>query len=201
VSSPLRTGIADEGPAALVNANVRIGVRLIASGVVFLFMAFLFAFFYLRALNSNHMFHPAGVNPPAGWGIVILVCVLATWAVFRRAARELAKGHAQLWRAPALAALALAGLVVVVQIVEYLGLGFKTASGGYASVFWGWTLVFLLSWLGGAYWIETLVAQTLRGEPEEEPGVMASSAEGCTFFLATLAVIQIVGYICLYLIK
>ena len=69
---------ADAEPDEHHLANVRIGVRLLSSGVVFLFMAFTFAFWYLRELNSNHDFHPANVNPPQGYGIAILVCVIAT---------------------------------------------------------------------------------------------------------------------------
>ena len=39
-----------------------VGARLLASAVVFFFMAFVFAFFYLRALDTNHDFHPARAN-------------------------------------------------------------------------------------------------------------------------------------------
>ena len=46
--------VADPRTRPLRHANVADrGARLLASAVVFLFMAFVFAFFYLRALNSN----------------------------------------------------------------------------------------------------------------------------------------------------
>lgn len=192
---------ADAEPDEHHLANVRIGVRLLSSGVVFLFMAFTFAFWYLRELNSNHDFHPANVNPPQGYGIAILVCVIATAIVFRRARSELAADHEQFWRPTAIAGLALGCVTFVLQIVEYLELPFKTASGGFASVFWGWTVVFIAVWLAALYWMETMVAETLRRVSTDGPAVPVEAADACLVFLYTLAGIEIVGYIFLYLVK
>jgi heme/copper-type cytochrome/quinol oxidase subunit 3 len=192
----------EQEPPAIVGANTRVGVRLLASSVIFLFMSFTFAFWYLKALNSNNLFHPKGVNPPQGWGIAILVCVLAATFVFRRARTELAANRDQFWRSSAIAGLALGVAVVVLQIIEYLGLSWQTASGGFASVFWGWTLVFLVCWLGAIYWMETLVAQTLRnGSADESSKVPVYAADGCVVFMYTLAFIEVLGYIFLYLVK
>jgi heme/copper-type cytochrome/quinol oxidase subunit 3 len=201
VSASSHAGPIDAEPAGTVDANVHAGVRLLASAVVFLFMAFVFAFLYLRALNSSHDFHPSNVNPPQGWGIAILVCVLAAAAVFDRARRGLASGAEAAWRSTSLVALGLAALVFVLQIIEYFELSFQTNGGGYASVFWGWTTVFLLTWLGAIYWIETLVAQTLRGNAEKGSGTLRGSADGCTVFLYTCALVAVVGWILLYLVK
>ena len=186
-------------------ANAQIGTRLLASAVVFVFVSFVFAFFYLRAVNSHNDFHPAHVNPQQGYGIGILVCVLAAVGTFELARRRLARAALSAWRLGAGVALVLALIVVVLQVVEYLRLPFKTAAGGYASVFWGWTLMFLLCWLGATYWIETLVAQTLRHSADGDGGhgseLLGPAAAGCAVFLVTLGGVQVVAYVLLYLVK
>lgn len=133
---PATPGLEPEDPA-IVGANLRIGVRLLASAIVFLFMAFVFAFFYLRELNSNNDFHPSSVNPQQGYGIAVLVGVILTGLVFDRARRGLAAGSESTWRSVSLAALLLSLAVFVVSVIELIELPFKTASGGFASVFWG----------------------------------------------------------------
>lgn len=195
-------GLTEPEDPAFVQSNGKIGVRLFSSAILFLFMAFVFAFFYLRALNSNNLFHPPGVNPPQGYGVAILVCVLACTLVMDRARRALAAGAESNWRTLSLIALILGVAVFVLQIVEYIVLPFTTSSGGFASVFWGWSALWLLIWLGAIYWMETLVAQTHRsGIDSGAPGGLVASADGCAFFLATLAGVEVVAYICLYLIK
>ena len=92
---------------ALLNANITMGARLMVSAVVFLFMSFVFAFFYLRALNSNHSFVMAHVKPPDGWGVAVLACVLGATAVFEGARRQLRDGTGGAWRLGAGIAVAL----------------------------------------------------------------------------------------------
>src|SRR5579862_317432 len=147
--------IEPEDPA-LLNANITMGARLMVSAVVFLFMSFVFAFFYLRALNSNHSFVMAHVKPPDGWGVAVLICVLGATAVFEVARRQLRDGTGGAWRMGAGIATALALAAVALQAIEYFNLSFGAADGGLASVFFGFTVVFAIFWLGGAYWIETL---------------------------------------------
>ncbi len=195
------------GEARSVAANAQVGTRLLASAIVFVFVSFVFAFFYLRAVNSNNDFHPAHVNPTQWYGIAIVICVLAAAGIFELARRQLATPARPAWRSGAIVTLVLALIVVVLQLVEYLTLPFKTAAGGYASVFWGWTLMFLLCWLGVTYWIETLVAQTLRGAPAPAEGddqlvtLLRPSADACAVLLYTLGGIQVVTYLLLYLVK
>jgi len=186
--------------AEVLGANLRVGARLFASAVVFIFGALVFGFFYLRAVNSNDLFRPAHVNPPFGFGIAMLVGVLACAASIDLARRQLATAVHNAWRLASAVALFLAVAVAVLQVIEYFTLGFKTASGGYASLFWGWTLLFLLCWLGAIYWVETLVAQTARGGTEAAH-LLSPSADGCVVYLYTLAGIQIVAFVLLYVVK
>ncbi|MGO9958254.1 MAG: cytochrome c oxidase subunit 3 [Solirubrobacteraceae bacterium] len=190
-----------------LTGNLSVGVRLIASGTAFTFMSFLFAFLYLRAVNSNGLWRPAHVAPVQSWGIAVLVLTFLCAFAFDVARRQLVVGTEPRWRSAGLAALGLGILVVVAQGLEYATISFKTADGGWASVFWGWTLVQLLFWLGALYWVETLVAQSLRQPPASaELGtagseLLAPSANACQVFLYTMAGIELISYILLYLVK
>jgi heme/copper-type cytochrome/quinol oxidase subunit 3 len=190
-----------------LSGNLMIGSRLVASGTAFVFMSFLFAFFYLRAVNSNGLWRPKGVGPVQAWGVAVLVLTILTAVAFDVARREIVGGNEPRWRSGGIAALACGVLVVVAQGIEYATITFKTDQGGWAAVFWGWTLVQLLFWLGGIYWIETMVAQTLRRPAalaREGTGgteLLRPSADSCIVYLYTMAAVAVVAYVLLYLVK
>ncbi|HEY6397078.1 MAG TPA: cytochrome c oxidase subunit 3 [Solirubrobacteraceae bacterium] len=209
VSAEPGAGIAPvaEDPALLA-ANLNVGVRLFASAVAFVFVAFLFAFFYLDAVDSNGMFKPPGTNPSAGYGIVMLVGVLGSTGAFIFARRSLSAEAAGGWLLGLWASLALGLVVVVFQVLQYTNYGFAPDSGGYASVFVGWTVMFLIFWLGAVYWIETFLAQSLRRAPAEAESeitrpleVLGPSANACVVYLLTMAGVELVAWVLLYLIK
>jgi hypothetical protein len=189
----------------LVAANLVVGARLFASAMAFVFMSFVFAFFYLKAVNSNGMWRPPHVTPPQGYGIAILVCVLAAAAAFELARRGLASGTGS---TPMLAlALGLSVAVVVLQLIEYLaGVHFGADGGGYASVFYGWTAMFLAFWLGAVYSVETLLATSMRSAREAQAAGAAAealrpSADATMVYLYSCAGIAVVTWVLLYLIK
>src|ERR671936_637736 len=90
----------------LLARNIRAGSRIWAASQAFFFVAFFFAFLYLRALNTNGLWrgwphhHP---SPSTAFGVAILICVLAS-ALLARAAAMLGPN---LWRAGAAGALLL----------------------------------------------------------------------------------------------
>jgi heme/copper-type cytochrome/quinol oxidase subunit 3 len=193
---------------SLLAANLNVGVRLFASAIAFVFVAFVFAFFYLRAVNSNGLWRPAHTNPSAVYGVVILVAVLGVAALFALARRSLAAGARRGWVVGVGLSLALGTVVVVLQILQYTNYGFSPESGGYASVFVGWTALFLLFWLGALYWLETFLAQSLTRPPEAVESeitrplaVMGPAADACVIYLLLMAAIEIVAYVLLYLVK
>ena len=200
--------VADPEDPAVLGRNLAVGARLLASAVVFLFMAFVFAFFYLRALNTNHDFHPAHTNPPTGWGVAILLCVLGSTAVFELARRALDDGRGSPWRIGASVALVLALAAVAVQCVEYYDLPFGAGDGGLASVFLGFTVVFGVFWRGAVYWIETLWAQSMRqpaaaaGDGVAAPSAqLRPSADACAVYLYVLVLVELFAFVLLYLVK
>jgi heme/copper-type cytochrome/quinol oxidase subunit 3 len=192
----------------VLGANINIGARLLASAIAFFFMAFVFAFLYLRALNTAHSFREPHVTPPIGWGVAILVCVIGATAVFTTARTQLGDGSASGWRTGSLVALLLALAATVLQLIEYYNLHFGATSGGLASVFFGYTAMFTLFWLGIVYWVETLWAQSLRGERPGGASDIASpwrtlrpNAGGCVINMIVLSVTEIFAFVLLYLVK
>jgi len=134
-----------------------VSARQLCGAAAFFFLAFLFAYFYLRSLDTNQSWKIGAVNPPVGFGLVIAV-VLVLSAV----AMRLAVTRSELTVTAGAAALGLALLSVLLQVIEWTTLGFGPASGGLASVFVGWTSVYAVFTLLCAYWIETQVATAWR---------------------------------------
>ena len=89
---PSRAGVA--GSRALTVAS-----RLLAGATTFFFLAFFFAYFYLRSINVDHMWRPAHVKPDQGLGAAFIVCMLIS-ALLAIAGRQRAKGgsHRAGWR-------------------------------------------------------------------------------------------------------
>jgi hypothetical protein len=208
VSSARTRFVPEPEDPALVAANQSVGVRLLVSAIVFVFMAFVFAFFYLKAVNSNDNWHPAHVTPSQGWGIAVLVCVLGTALLFEVGRRALADAVWSRWRPAVAGALVLALIAFVLQVIQLTQTGFGATGGGYASVFYGWNALAIPIWLGAVYWVETLlvgarpggtvVAAEVSGEPLEQ---WRPSADACLVYLYAMAGIWVVAYVLLYLIK
>src|SRR5712691_11332051 len=142
-------------PPEVFERNMAVGARITSAGFAFFLVAFLFAFFYLRALNSNGKWNQHHLKPGQGWGIPILLCVLGSVLVYAAAAWFLSRGEGQRWRLGAGAALLLGLAALGLQAAEYTRLGFGPGDGGFASVFFGWTGLYAVFVLGILYWLET----------------------------------------------
>src|SRR5471030_331557 len=101
--------------------------RLLAGATSFFFLAFVFAYFYLRSLNVDHLWRPKGVGPEQGYGVAILVVTLVSGAMEILAARLLAREQRS-WLRAASGALVLGLAVVVLQCLEWSTQHFGPAS-------------------------------------------------------------------------
>lgn len=194
--------------------NLGAGARLWSAALAFAFIAFLFAFVYLKSLDSNGQWSgPPGadVSPPVGFGIAILACVVLCTAAFGAAGRALEQDSPRRWNGLALLALALELAAVVLLVWQFAAIGFGPSSGGYASVFIGWTAFLGLNLIGGVYWLETIVAQSLSSHDQRPVGhhteitnassLLVPEASAFAFYNSFLAAATAVTFVMLYVVR
>jgi heme/copper-type cytochrome/quinol oxidase subunit 3 len=195
----LRAPVDATEPPEVFERNMAVGARLGAAAVAFFFIAFLFAFFYLRALDSNGKWNQHNLDPGQAWGLPIFLCVVGSAGLFAVGVWSLRR-DASFWRPCSFAALGLGLAAVVLQSIQYTQLAFGPADGGYASVFVGWTGLYAVFLLGVLYWLETQVAQTLR-EGDDALPLIRPSAEALRLVWVVLGLVGLAAYILLYLVR
>jgi heme/copper-type cytochrome/quinol oxidase subunit 3 len=137
------------------------GSRLAIGGLAFLFGAFLFAYFYLRSLNSSGRWQGYGFIHPSLWiGTTIMLLALVSAAVHYFGLQRIKAGNKSTWQILGLVAMALGLAAVAFQIYQLIDLPFKPGSSGYASVFSGFYPVFLVVQLAVLVWLEILLARS-----------------------------------------
>jgi heme/copper-type cytochrome/quinol oxidase subunit 3 len=182
-----------------------VGARQLCGAAAFFFVAFVFAYFYLRSLDTHKDWKIGPVHPSLGLGVAIMVTLVLS-AVALRATTT----RPELTLRAGVVALALAILAIVLQVVEWTTLGFGAASGAYASVFIGWTAFYSVFALGCAYWIETQVAtawrRTRHGVAETPAEVMTdervirAGLEACSFFWTFYVANGVLLFVILYVL-
>jgi heme/copper-type cytochrome/quinol oxidase subunit 3 len=191
--------------------NLWVSARLGAGAAAFFNLAFVFAYFYLRSVDTKGHWKIGAVHPSTALGIAIVVAIALSAAVARA-------GSAQPVRAGALA-IVLGLTAVVLQCIEYTTVDFGPASGGYASVFFGWTAMYAVAVLLAMYWLEVQVATVARvprgtrveaelsaggHEPPRGPAADAdlttAGYEAATFYWSFLAGIGVLAWVVLYLV-
>jgi heme/copper-type cytochrome/quinol oxidase subunit 3 len=192
----------DVGARALYVAG-----RLLAGATTFFFLAFMFAYLYLRSLNENHQWHLSRVKADQGLGAAIVACVLLSAVLAIVAGRQM-KAESRGWLGPASASLALGLAAIALQCVEYTVQHFGPTDGGYASVFCAWTAFFAIAALATMYWLETQIATELRarrapaahGDIKDPDRLIAPGLDACVFFWSYLAALGAIAYVTLYLL-
>ena len=177
-----------------------VGARLWCGATTFFFAAFLFAYVYLRSLDTGGgWIIGKHVSPSGGLGVTIMALVLLSGILWRvgsiSSADTISTG---------IVAIVLAVVAVVLQFVEYTTLGFGAVNGGYASVFIGWTVTYALGAICAIYWMETQVATVWRARKhhisEAEAAVLRAGVEASSFFWAYYAAIGVLTFIILYVL-
>jgi heme/copper-type cytochrome/quinol oxidase subunit 3 len=134
------------------------GSRLALGALTFVFGSFVFAFFYLRSLNSHGLWYPAGFTGPRQWsGALIMALVVASALVQALTLERLKAGHKTPWMAGASLALALGLGAIGLQVWQLLHEPFYPGSSGFASVFTGTTPVLVVTIFGAMIWLEILL--------------------------------------------
>jgi heme/copper-type cytochrome/quinol oxidase subunit 3 len=188
------------------------GSRLALGSLSFGFGAFVFAYFYLRAVNSHGMWHPAGFKGPQPWaGAVIMALVVVSAAIQSLAVQRIKAGHKGAWQGGAAVALAFGLGAIGLQVWELLNLPFYPGSAGFASVFVSATPVFVVVVFGAMIWLEILMARAARVQAiffVEQPPTYAeafavqrfqASLSAFTLVWNYLAVVAILFWVLFYL--
>ena len=204
-SAPSARHIQPEPPEWQPRA-IWVGGRLLCGAISFFFASFLFAFFYLKALDVNHSWKIGQVVPDGGLGLAIAALFLFSAVIYRLAARRPAGDS----MAAGMIAVLMGVAAVVLQFVEYTVLDFGASQGGYAAVFFGWTATYAIVALLGLYWIEVQVASLWRVRregkmretevPTSESALLLAGIEASSFYWAFFVAIGVLAYILLYLV-
>ena len=205
LSDPLLASAGSHVAPAARSLNLRLGARLFVAADAFVFLAFLFAYLYLRSLNQHGLWRPPHTSPSLALGLVTLVAVVGSAASFVVALRALRAGRPRNWRAGAGLSLVLMLVALVAQGWQLVDPGFSPYhAGAFGSVFVGFTATLLAHLLGATYWLETIVASPGAFHRERagvaEPSLLyepAASAYGT--FALFLAGVEIVAFVLIYI--
>jgi len=188
------------------------GVRLALGGLSFLFGSFVFAFFYLKSINSHHLWYTATSHPQSWVGVVVMALIVVSAAVQTLALQRIKAGTKAPWLAGATLALVLGLVAISIQLWQLAALPFWPGSSGFASVFVGFQPVFVAVALCMLVWLEILIMRC-RAIPEisfvEQPPTYAEAfavqrfqASLSAFTLAWnyLAVVAFIAWVLFYLV-
>jgi len=137
------------------------GSRLAIGGLAFLFGSFVFAYFYLRSLNSEGRWQGSGFAHPSLWmGTTIMLLAVLSASVHYFVLQRVKAGRKSTWQIGGLVALGLGLAAVAMQLYQLVDLPFPPGSSGYSSVFVGFYPVFLVTQLAVLIWLEILLARS-----------------------------------------
>ena len=178
-----------------VDARVtRIGMRIFVGADAFFFFAFFFAFFYLRSMNNDYSWLPAGTtHPTRAIGALIEVFAILIALFYFGAMRSASVNRTMLWLALAAGILFVGG-----QVYEFQNLGFDPQQGGgYPSVFVGLKGLLMVQTAGALLWLGTLIAQS---KPGGDMTLRRTTAASFSMFLWFLAGVGLLAYLVLYFV-
>ena len=214
-------GVVEGEPPETMAGNLRIASHLWSSATAFFFAAFLFAYFYLRSLDSSAVWRPKHVDPSLTLGTLGTAALVGAALVLRLGLADHRADRRPAWRVKGGLALVLLVAAIALQIVEWATQGFGPTDGPYASVYLGWTGLLLLFMIGLAYWVETTLATSIRyrnsggalpeghgsgdadrtaSDIENPISLIRPELEAVSFFAMFLAGIGVITWVILYLL-
>jgi heme/copper-type cytochrome/quinol oxidase subunit 3 len=214
--------VVEEEPPEILGRNLVSASYLLAGATAFFFIAFVFAYFYLRSLNNADLWKPKGVDASIGWGTAVVACYVVSALLVRLGLtdhRALRRGQ---WRLKGIAALLVGVVGLVLQVLDWTHESFGPADGGFASVYFGWTAFIFLFVFCTLLWLEMTLATSVRysrmeteapppghasGDPHRtahdirDPlSLVRAELVGLSFYWTFLAGISVVTWIILYLV-
>ena len=203
--------------------NLNTAAQLLAGATAFFFLAFVFAYFYLRSLDNGGQWRPPHVDPSLALGTLIVVAVVAAAVLIRLGLADQRAGRRSQWRLKCAIAVVLGLAAIALQIAGWATQGFGPTDGGYASVYVGWTGLYAVFVLAVLYWLETLLATAIRyrktergaapppghasGDPgrpghdiEDPVSLLVPGLEALSFYWTFLAGIGVLTWFVLYVL-
>lgn len=178
------------------------GTRIVCGSTAFFFLPFVYAYFYLRAVDPRSTWKPPGIDAPLLGGVAVAACAVA-WALSAhlaaRGARNDAHGRAL---SAGWTSVGIGLATIAVQAIAYSRLGFGPTDGGFASVYVASTGAFLLVLLFATVWLETVLVafHRTKAEPEGLPLEQVHRLEAFAFYASFLAGIAVFLFVILYLV-
>ena len=214
--------VVEEEPPEVLGRNLVSASYLLAGASAFFFIAFVFAYFYLRSLNNAGLWKPSGVSASIGWGTAIVACYVVSALLVRLGLADHRALRRRQWRQKGGLALLVGVVGLVLQAIAWSHQNFGPADGGFASVYFGWTAFLFLFVFCTLLWLEMTLATSLRyrkmetgapppghasGDPHREAhdirdplSLGRAELVGLSFYWTFLAGIAVVSWIILYLI-
>ncbi len=188
------------------------GSRVAIAMTITLFGGIIFAYFYLRSLNSHGLWDPHGETASTLMGTLILALVLFSAILANYGGMRLRKGLTMDWQVASITALGAGVLAAGLQIWELTRLNFYPGAFGYAGVYVAFAPVYALVLFGAMYWLETLVARSFRSaaalaadggvgvsrQPKAEN--FRANLEGFVYFWNAMALMSILFFVLFYVI-
>lgn len=176
------------------------------------FAALAFAYFYLRSYNNQGLWRPHHMTAPTMIGAAIVTTVVASAVIHTFGHFRLRHGFSIDWEVAGWTAV-LGGLLAIgLQIWELTQLPFQPGASGYSSCFLGWAVMNLGLLFFATYWVETLLARSLRLRRAiaEDGGTSRSSLpaarlfraslESCTYFWLFTALVSVLFWVLFYVV-
>ncbi len=207
--------VVEEEDPEVLSRNLGSAGQLLASATAFFFLSFLFAYFYLRSVNNAGLWKPKHVDASIAWGTVVTACMGASAVLVWLGYRDHLADRRDAWRLKGAAALGIGLASLVLQVVAWTQQGFGPSDGGFASVYFGWTAFLFLFVLGTMFWLETVLATSIRyrgwseGRRVTEPSsrdirdpisLVRAELSALSFYWTFLAGIAVITWIVLYLV-
>jgi heme/copper-type cytochrome/quinol oxidase subunit 3 len=214
--------VVEAEPPEILSRNLVSAGYLLAGATAFFFIAFVFAYFYLRSLNNNGLWKPSNVDASIGWGTAIVACYVLSAVLVRLGLSDQRASRDSAWRLKGGVALGLGVVGLVLQVLDWTHESFGPADGGFASVFFGWTAFMFLFVFCALLWLEMTLATSIRyrnvesdalppghasGDPHRRAhdirdplSLVRAELMGLSFYWSFLTGIAVVTWIILYLI-
>lgn len=183
------------------------GGRLFVAVSTMIFGAGAFSYFYLHSLDNNGLWKAPGQHPSAFISVPVLALTLAACLLYLGTTRRLGEetSRAGDWRVAAAITVVLLVAAAGIQLWGMRRMHEFPGASGFASVYVAVEPLFAVWLLIGAYWVEVLLARSLRVRWVVSPvGDNADSMEAVAFngslsgsrvFVGFLAILSIVLYV------